>query len=168
MDPSDSERRKYRKIFEPQEDEILRGLIEQYGAESWSWISSQMPNRTPRQCRERWKTYLCPDVNVAPWTDADDQLLMEKFPEFGTRWSAFRPFFPQRTVNNIKNRWHALTRRVRLDASRRGRSGSSKIPPSATSKSASPEPVQHEAPSPSPLDIYNIRNLLNHDRRLLC
>jgi hypothetical protein len=106
--------RKYRRIFEPHEDERLRRIVEQFGPEDWVWIASHMPNRTARQCRERYKTYLCPELNVSPWTEAEDLLLMTKYDELGSRWTEFRPFFKKRTVNNIKNRWHTLARRYRL------------------------------------------------------
>jgi hypothetical protein len=105
------ESRKYRRLFEPQEDERLRCLVDKFGAQDWVWIASHMPHRTARQCRERYKTYLCPEVNVTPWTEEEDRLLLSKYAANGSKWADFRPFFEKRTVNNIKNRWHTLTRR---------------------------------------------------------
>jgi hypothetical protein len=130
---------KYRRIFGPQEDESLRLLVQQFGTNDWAWIASHMTDRTPRQCRERWKTYLCPDVNVAPWTEPEDRLLMEKYAEFGSRWSDFRPFFENRTVNGIKNRWHTLARRARL--------------------AQLETKVQGEA---DPAEVFHVARLLNH------
>jgi hypothetical protein len=60
-------------------------------------------------------------VNIAPWTEEEDRLLLAKYAEAGPKWAYFRPFFRQRTVNNIKNRWHTLARRERLDAEKEGR-----------------------------------------------
>jgi hypothetical protein len=74
-----------------------------------------MPNRTARQCREQYKTYPCPDVNVSPWTDSEDCLLAEKFRELGSKWREFRQSFLNRSVNNIKNRWHKLARKGRAN-----------------------------------------------------
>jgi hypothetical protein len=146
-EPPVFESRKYRRIFEPQEDDRLRHLVEQFGPEDWIWISSHMPHRTPRQCRERYKTYLCPDVNVTPWTEAEDQMLLAKYGEFGSKWAEFRPFFQKRTVNNIKNRWHTLARRSRLD----GEKGSSE---------------GDEGGNTDPLAIFDIANLLS--RPVVC
>jgi hypothetical protein len=146
--------RKYRKIFEDHEDEQLRRLVEQYGCEDWGAIASQMEQRTPRQCRERYKTYLCPDVNTEPWTNADEQLLMEKYHVFGSKWSDFRPFFPNRTVNNIKNHWHTLTRRNRHAMAKSS-------PPPAPA-------IPQRREEPTGLAVYNISNLLNHDHRVFC
>jgi hypothetical protein len=133
---------KYRRIFEPHEDERLRRIVEQLGPEDWVWVASHMPNRTARQCRERYKTYLCPELNISPWTEEEDRLLMSKYEELGSRWTEFRPFFKQRTVNNIKNRWHTLERRSRL--------GSEKAPSDASDEK------RHQ-----PLAAFDIASLLN-------
>jgi hypothetical protein len=34
-----------------------------------------MPNRTPRQCKERWRNYLDPQINNGEWMADDDQKL---------------------------------------------------------------------------------------------
>jgi hypothetical protein len=143
--------RKYRRIFEPHEDERPRKLVDQFGAEDWVYIAARMRNRTARQCRERFKTYLCPGVNVAPWTEAEDKLLLEKYDQLRTKWVDFRQFFPHRTVNNIKNRWHTLSRRLRHQKaeSRTPREDGSAPAPSTEQK------VE------DPLAVSNIANWLN-------
>jgi hypothetical protein len=85
---------------------------------------------------------------------------MEKFDQFGTKWAAFRPFFRQRSVNSIKNRWHTLSRRIRL-----------KIPTPSLDSRNLPQRVTPALPDrqeSNPLAIYNITNLLNHEHRLIC
>jgi hypothetical protein len=137
-----SESHPYRRIFEAKEDERLRRLVDQYGTEDWSWIAAHMPNRTRRQCRERYKTYLCPEVNVSPWSEVEDRMLLAKYNEIGSKWAEFRPFFQRRTVNNIKNRWHTLVRRERLDGEK------------ASSDAGEPAVA-------NPLAVFQIANLLN-------
>ena len=82
--------------FSPDEDEKLKVLVRQYGVD-WKIISAVMKNRSPRQCRDRWKNYLSPDVNNNPWTPQEDALLIEKIKEFGRQWATIAKFFPQRT-----------------------------------------------------------------------
>jgi hypothetical protein len=100
-----------RRILEPHEDERLRKFVEQFSCDDWVCIASQMSNQTPRQCRECHKIYLCPEVSIITWTEAEDLLLSKKFQQFGTKCAYFRPFFMNSIVNNIKNRWHMPARR---------------------------------------------------------
>jgi hypothetical protein len=42
------------EIFSPEEDEILRLAVEQYGKGKWSLVAAKLPTRTDNQCRRRW------------------------------------------------------------------------------------------------------------------
>ena len=64
--------------FTHEEDEQLRRLVKVFGDNSWSEVASCMPGRNKRQCKERWTNYLSPTVNNAPWTVAEDSLLLQK------------------------------------------------------------------------------------------
>ena len=100
--------------FSPEEDEKLRSLVAHYGLD-WKMISAVMKNRTPRQCRDRWKNYVSPNVNSAPWTAEEDALLLDKFKEFGRQWAIIAKFFNQRTDIHIKNRWVTISHKLGLD-----------------------------------------------------
>ena len=67
-----------------------------------------MEGRNARQCRERWKHYLSPKVSTGPWTEAEDQLLNEKYSEYGSQWARISKFFMNRTDITVKNRWISL------------------------------------------------------------
>lgn len=101
-----------RKVFTSSEDQRLISLVEKYGDNDWRLISDNMPNRTPHQCRERYKYYLSPHVVNGPWTLQEDMLLFEKYREFGPKWSLIQPFFSSRSDINIKNRWTSLKRKT--------------------------------------------------------
>jgi hypothetical protein len=143
--------RQYRRLFQPHEDDLLRKLVEQFGTDDWIWIAVQMPNRTARQCRERYQTYLCPEVNISPWTDPEDKLLMEKFEELGSKWADYRPFFKNRTVNNIKNRWYTITRRKKLEAEYLAKTHN---PPDT-------QPDDQQSEGGDPMAVFDIAHLLN-------
>ena len=105
--------KKYRKGFSRIEDEQLMRLVARMGARNWDIIASYIPDRTARQCRDRWKFYLCPSVNRTPWTAEEDQLLLRKYREIGPKWSQLCQYFENRTLNNVKNRWNSVIRKVR-------------------------------------------------------
>lgn len=99
-----------RDRFSYLEDMRLTELVETHGAKDWRLISSMMPGRNPRQVRERWYTYLSPDVNKKPWTEEEESLLIEKQKEFGNKWKHIASFFDKRTDINVKSKYHQLER----------------------------------------------------------
>lgn len=97
--------------FTNQEDLQLLELVKKYGTNNWYQISKEMNGRNIRQCRERYKNYLTPDVTNGPWTQEEDDLLFEAFSKYGARWKLIASFFPSRTDINIKSRWQVHFRR---------------------------------------------------------
>lgn len=91
--------------FSQDEDQKLIELVNQYGENDWGTITLFMKGRNIRQCRERWKHYLSPEVSNAPWTEMEDALLNQKYLEFGPKWKKIAEFFPNRTYINVKNRF---------------------------------------------------------------
>ena len=106
-----------RKNFTHDEDEKLRKLVGQYGEDNWRIISSCMPSRNVRQCRERWLKYSSPNVCTSKWTQEEDYLLIQKRQELGPKWKDIAAFFHGRTDINIKSRFNVLKRRaIRIHA----------------------------------------------------
>ena len=97
--------------FTLEEDNLLKQLVSQFGENNWYHISELMPNRNLRQCKDRWTNYLSPKINNDPWTDEEDNLLLQKFKEYGAKWVRIALSFPNRTDSNVKNRWLVLSRR---------------------------------------------------------
>lgn len=107
--------------FTDEEDAILRELVEQYGESDWHVIAGHMNGRNARQCRERWRNYLCPDVENGPWTEVEDKLLDEKYALYGPKWKLIATFFRARTDINVKSRWQVHVRRANKKVLTRGR-----------------------------------------------
>lgn len=105
----------FRKKFSEKEDNLLKSIVKQYGAKNWKIISSLIPGRSAKQCRDRYSNYLAPFIDHSDWEEEEDQLLIEKYLMYGPKWTKITQFFPNRTANSIKNRYnYTLSRRIDL------------------------------------------------------
>jgi hypothetical protein len=100
-----------RDRFTAEEDELLRTVVTQMGTSDWNAVALRLRNRTARQCRDRWKHYVAPDVVTGVWTDGEDQTLLAKVAEIGPKWSLVAQALPGRTGVGIKNHYLSLTGR---------------------------------------------------------
>jgi hypothetical protein len=102
-----------RKPFTIEEDARLIELANSTDRSAgWNQVANQMPGRSARQCRERWATYLAPSIRVAPWTVAEDNLLLSQISVIGNQWAFIARLFNGRSVNDVKNRWYSHLRDV--------------------------------------------------------
>ena len=100
-----------KRMFTVEEDNKIRQLVSSRGEKAWKAIAAELSNRSPRQCRERWKNYLSPDVLNLPWTNEEDQKLTDLMNQDGAQWAKIARFFHARTDVNVKNRWSYLKRK---------------------------------------------------------
>lgn len=103
---------RHRENFTKEEDERLIELVQRYGTTDWITIQGEMPNRTARQCRERWRQYLSPDVVNSEWTQEDDRHLLEAYIRVGPKWTQIAQEFSKRSPNALKNRLKQLQRKA--------------------------------------------------------
>ncbi|OHT10060.1 Myb-like DNA-binding domain containing protein [Tritrichomonas foetus] len=107
-----------KRMFEPKhhkfsykEDQLLLHYVNTMGTNNWKAIAQLMEDRTARQCRERFKYYLDPQLNkVVSWTPEEDKLLLSKYEEVGPKWAFISYFFTGRTDIDLKNRYNRLMR----------------------------------------------------------
>ncbi|XLR34577.1 hypothetical protein S83_062477, partial [Arachis hypogaea] len=94
-----------------EEDDILREHIGIHGTENWAIIASKFKDKTTRQCRRRWYTYLNSDFKKGGWSPEEDMLLCEAQKLYGNRWTEIAKVVSGRTDNVVKNRFSTLCRK---------------------------------------------------------
>ena len=96
----------YRKcMWTEAEDKLLKDAVQQHGVKNWSLISTLVPGRNGKQCRERWSGMLDPELAKEAWSLEEDQLLIKLHSEFGNKWAKISTFLPGRSRISLRNRW---------------------------------------------------------------
>ena len=85
-----------RRPWNPDEDEQLRHLVEVHGVKNWALIATQLNMRNGKQCRERWRNHLRPELNKGDWDMHDESAepVRRLFPMQGRppgHWERYRP-----------------------------------------------------------------------------
>lgn len=103
----------FRRIFEPHEDKELLRLYDLYKGD-WRVIAKHMVGRTPKQCKDRYRNYLSPDLVDSEWTVEEDRRLLELAMKYTNKWNQISYFFKGRSPNSLKNRYHKHLKRRQL------------------------------------------------------
>ncbi|KAL6277911.1 hypothetical protein ACE6H2_021512 [Prunus campanulata] len=91
----------------PQEDETLRNAVAAFKGKSWKKIAEYFPDRSEVQCLHRWQKVLNPDLVKGPWTQEEDDKIIELVAKYGpTKWSLIAKSLPGRIGKQCRERWH--------------------------------------------------------------
>jgi hypothetical protein len=66
-----------KESFSQEEDALIAKFVETHGIDKISELIPQLPNRTARQIRERYRLYLDPSVLKTPFTHEEDMKLLQ-------------------------------------------------------------------------------------------
>ncbi|KAJ4893210.1 myb domain protein 3r-3 [Raphanus sativus] len=90
-----------------EEDETLRQAVCTYNAKSWKKIAEFFPDRTEVQCLHRWQKVLNPDLIKGPWTQEEDEKIVELVGKYGpAKWSTIAKSLQGRIGKQCRERWH--------------------------------------------------------------
>ncbi|KAJ3430148.1 transcription factor myb119-related [Anaeramoeba flamelloides] len=92
------------------EDKLLVSAVKKLGNSDslWNNIATLVPGRNSKQCRERWRNQLDPEIDRSPITEEEDRILIEKIAEIGNKWCKLSALFPGRPDNMLKNHWYSV------------------------------------------------------------
>jgi hypothetical protein len=104
--------RKTKECFSAKEDQIILEFVQKNGYDKIPELISQLPNRTARQIRERYRLYLNPIVNHDPFSIEEDKTLIHLISINGTKWSFIAEKMPGRTDVQLKFRYKKLQKQM--------------------------------------------------------
>lgn len=96
-----------------EEDEAIINFVRDNGCKNWTRLSSLLPGRIGKQCRERWRNHLDPNLNHSNWTEEEDIQLFKLHSQYGNKWVKISSLMPGRSDNSIKNRWNSTLKKIR-------------------------------------------------------
>lgn len=100
--------------WKKEEDEQIIKLVKKYG-NAWSKISREIKTRNGKQIRDRYLNVLDPSVNKDKFTYSEDVYLLKLFNKHGPKWAVIARYFPLRTADMIKNRFHSSIKKRVVD-----------------------------------------------------
>lgn len=112
--------------WKTEEDARLLEIIPRLGTQSWVDIAKELvdamkthhgqdpkgPQRTCKQCRQRWTNFLDPTVRRAHWTKEEDDKILEMVKLYGHKWSDISRQLNGRSEALVKNRWYSSVRKL--------------------------------------------------------
>ena len=70
-----------------QEVELIKQLVNAHGRRKWAVVAAQLPGRSGKQRRERFKNQLDPNIKREPWSADEDVAICKAHKFLGTRWT---------------------------------------------------------------------------------
>ena len=108
-DSSSNGKRKSCNRWTKNENELLIKAIEKYGEKKWNEIAKMVATKNSDQCNQHWWRVLNPKICKKPWTEDEDNILVDKVREFGeSAWKSIADSFQGRTDIQCRHRWIML------------------------------------------------------------
>ena len=92
-------------LWSVEEDQLLKDAVDFIPQNMFTWISvaEHVPSRTAKQCRERWRDHLDPDLNKEPFSKDEKAQLKELVQIYGSSWARIARKMHNRSPAKIKN-----------------------------------------------------------------
>ncbi|CAN4116972.1 unnamed protein product [Withania somnifera] len=102
----------------PEEDDTLKRAVSVYRGKCWKKIAEFFPDRSEVQCLHRWQKVLNPELVKGPWTQEEDDKIIELVAKYGPiKWSVIAKSLTGRIGKQCRERWHNhLNPNIKKDA----------------------------------------------------
>ena len=101
------------------EDELLLKNIKKYLKKHTDidWTKVVISTRNSKQCQERYKNQLNPNINKSKFSEKEINIIIEKqkIKEFKNKWKKISSFLNNRTEGQVKNKWHSIKDKIKKD-----------------------------------------------------
>ena len=94
------------------EDQLLLNAVQKFGTHNWGLVAASVSGRTRKQCRERWAGKLNPELAKEPWSNDEDNKLIELHKKLGNKWALISVHLAGRSPIMLKNRWGYIMRHL--------------------------------------------------------
>lgn len=95
-----------------QEDRLLTQVVTSNNFLKWSEIAELVPERSAKQCRERWVCNLDPQIVRGMWSPEEDKSILSLQETVGNKWAKIASYLPGRTENSVKTRYKSIMRAI--------------------------------------------------------
>lgn len=92
---------------------VVNGAHFETRADMKEWCESasvSIPNKNTNQCIDHWFSLLSPSQTARRWKNEEDKKLIALCSSFGNRWKLIAQYFPRRSNNTIRKRWHVINK----------------------------------------------------------
>jgi hypothetical protein len=83
------------------EDDNLLNCVNS-GMTKWLEMAAKIPGRNGQQCRNRWLDHLDPSINIGPWSEQEDNALVDAHDDLGNCWSEIAVRVPGRSDAQVR------------------------------------------------------------------
>ncbi|MDR3549282.1 MAG: Myb-like DNA-binding domain-containing protein [Candidatus Pacebacteria bacterium] len=107
-----------RQMWSHDEDAILLRIVQERGKTKWGLVADELRRRMPqsaksgKQCRERYRNYLDPQIGKKEWTKSDKTVFLLLHKQYGNRWGQIAKYFVGRSDISLKNLFYSFVRRA--------------------------------------------------------